>query len=83
MTHEGLHKNRLHPDAGNPLEQIYARKWKEENERRTGRPTPLIFYLLDGDVSDRDAEVAATVIQWLGSNLGRQFVWNVRAEYGG
>lgn len=72
--HVGLNWKRIHPDAGNLLEQIYAIQWQDENRIQTGRPTPLLAHLLNGQFSERDAQVAATVIQWLGSHVGRSFV---------
>ena len=79
MKHEGLHRNRLHPDAGNPLEIIYANMWERDNSNRAGIRTPLLCNLLgDGshaaESSQRDATVAATIIQWLGSPVGRSFI---------
>jgi hypothetical protein len=82
MKHEGLHVKRLHPDAGNSLEQAYAELWLKENTHRTGRSAPLLAYLLDGNFSQRDATVAATVIQWLGSHVGRSFVNRALCESG-
>lgn len=72
--HVGLNWKRLNPDAGNPLEQIYAIQWQAVNRIQTGQPTPLLAHLLNGEFSERDAQVAATVVQWLGSYVGRSFV---------
>lgn len=80
MKHEGFHSKRLRPEAGNLLEAIYARRWAGENEIRTGRPTPLLAHLI-GDFDERDAQVAATVVQWLGSIIGQSFVEEVALEY--
>lgn len=40
-----------------------------------GSPPPYV-----PPVSQRDAEVAATIIQWLGTNCGRGFVWEAERE---
>ncbi len=74
MKHEGFHARRL---SNNPLEYAYAMAWKREN-----MGTGILEYLLSPDgtsvrCSERDAQVAATVIQWLGSPVGQQFVCEV------
>ena len=65
-------------------ERIYAEMWKKRNIRRAGVNSGFTFLELilapKGDVSkvqpvsDRDAEVAACVIQWLGTNCGFHFM---------
>jgi len=74
-----LHPKRLCADS----ERIYAEQWAKENERQpwlNGGYTLLENVLCpEGQkrparVSTRDAQVAATVIQWLGTNCGRCFV---------
>ena len=40
---------------------------------------PLGFTLPD-DITQRDADVAATVIQWLGSNIGQSFLYEVEKK---
>ena len=74
MKHEGLNAQRLKRE---PTEQAYAEAWAER------APTTL-GYLLCGqdrtkhDYSQRDAEVAATIIQWLGSHVGECFLAEVQ-----
>jgi hypothetical protein len=68
--HVGLSVNRL-PD--NPDEQTFAKMWSEE------APRVLTHLIGDGSqyhssYSQRDATVAATIIQWLGSPVGNAFV---------
>jgi hypothetical protein len=66
----------------NPLEKAFAQEWEDRNNGRMG-PDTLDYMLAEdpnrpmGEVSDRDREVAATVIQWLGSHVGSRFVKNV------
>jgi hypothetical protein len=76
MKNKGLHQYRF---KENPLEKFYAEQWEKENVE--GR---VLDYLLAKDpnhprdeVTDRDREVAATVIQWLGSPCGQSFVEDV------
>jgi hypothetical protein len=79
IKHEGSHLYRLHPDAGNPLEVIYAEAWEKQNERRSGMPHGTLEYLAGNGqdpvaVTQEQATIAATVIQWLGSPVGQRFV---------
>ena len=72
IKHEGISRHRL---ASNPLEALYAEEWEKEAPGTLG-------YLLCGqeknnDYSERDAQVAATIIQWLGSPVGSVFVYDV------
>jgi hypothetical protein len=71
--HKGLHTHRL---SKNPLEKKFADEWNQMNEQ-----SYVLEYILAkesnhprGEMTDRDAEVAATVIQWLGSNVGQCFL---------
>lgn len=74
MKHQGLHAYRLSPKAGNPKEVRFALKWKEWND--LGHT--LEYLLGDGQkkqpATDREIEVAATVIQWLGSPVVQGFL---------
>lgn len=77
MNHEGKSLHRL---SSNPLEKAYHDAWLELNEEPY-RGT-LAYLLGDGnkpawDFTERDAEVAATIIQWLGSPVGQSFVEGV------
>lgn len=78
FTHLGRHAGRL-KDPMNLLERIFADEWDQNN--RNGR---ILEYLLAenpnrpaGEVTERDSEVAATVIQWLGTNVGQAFLRDV------
>lgn len=76
--HVGLNAHRLTDDGlSTDREKAFAEQWQAEQEQH------LLAYLLGennqrGLVSDRDAAVAATVIQWLGSNVGNGFLERVR-----
>jgi len=76
MKYEGRWQHRF---KDNPLEKRFAKKWQEQN--KYGH---TLEYLLtneinkrDGNVSQRDRQVAATVIQWLGSPVGQSFLSEV------
>ncbi|MHC4298783.1 MAG: hypothetical protein ACYS7Y_16015 [Planctomycetota bacterium] len=78
IKHEGRATYRL---KSNPLEQVFANQWRELNNRQRG----VLEYLLAenpnyprGEMTQRDATVAATVIQWLGSPLGQLFLGEVK-----
>src|ERR1035437_3238321 len=75
LKHVGLAAHRLQRE---PNERAFAKAWSEKAPSTLG-------YLLEGQdkfdhckVSQRDAEVAATIIQWLGSPVGSCFVDEVR-----
>ena len=85
MLNKGLHQYRFKTDTA---ERIFAEEWEKKNTSEyfsngkpflNGRGT-LDYLLADdnnnpcGEVSDRDREVAATVIQWLGSNVRMSFL---------
>lgn len=67
----GLHCVRLN-DPINSTELLAAITWKLMNKDNN----PIIDYIIPNS-TERDQEVAATVIQWLGTNVGREFVSKV------
>jgi hypothetical protein len=82
MKNKGKMQHRL---KQNPLEQKFALEWEKINSGIQRHGT--LDYLLAEDnnrplneVSDRDREVAATVIQWLGSPVGKNFLYRIIGE---
>lgn len=81
--YHGCWNGRLTPAAGNPREVAFAEQWLEENDP-TNRRFMLNNILAPVDhngqpqrgymASARDREVAATMIQWLGTNVGMSFL---------
>lgn len=73
---QGLHFYRYEQ---NPLEEKFAIAWQRE-EQGLSRHT-LEYLLGDGQStetpSSRDEKVAATVVQWLGSPVGQNFLLQV------
>ena len=73
MKNKGLHQHRF---KDNPKEKKFAKAWEDQN-----KTFDTLNYLLakdinhphEGEVSKRDREVAATVMQWLGSPVGHCF----------
>jgi hypothetical protein len=71
----------------NPLEKAFAEKWQDANTGIMGRVRTTLDYLMDETnrgnpdppLSDRDWLVANTVIQWLGSPVGQNFLVSVIA----
>lgn len=70
-------------------ESVYAEEWKRRNERRAGvnHGFTILEWILapKGDwpiipISDRDAEVAACIIQWLGTSCGYHFTLECEAK---
>lgn len=64
-------------------ERVFLRKWRKENDNRAGinhghGALELILSENSNEcafpITQRDASIAATVIQWLGTNCGRCFV---------
>lgn len=84
MKNKGLSQHRF---KDNPLEKKFAEKWEEINTCRfSGKLDGLgtLDYLLAednnrprGEVTDRDRLVAATIVQWLGSPVGKGFLRDV------
>ena len=73
--HKGLHTHRFEL---NPEEQRFAEAWQKHNDRGE-----TLYHLLDlrkdrrghpPVASGPDVELAATVIQWLGSPVGQGFL---------
>ena len=85
MKNKGLSQHRF---KDNPLEEAFAMAWEKANTNFYGKLNGrgYLDYLLakdnnrpEGEVTPRDREVAATVIQWLGSPVGQIFVEEVLA----
>lgn len=83
MKHKGLHTHRF---ADNPEEKRFAEAWAKENKQGS-----ILAYLLDPAHGTgyrpplptvREAETAATVIQWLGSPVGQGFLRDLGYERG-
>ncbi len=74
LKHEGLYLHRLSPQAENPREVAFRDEWILENTRGNGKS---LLEVLISDCSQRDATVAATIIQWLGSPVGMSFLETV------
>lgn len=80
-AYRGLHHHRFKRE---PLEKKFANAWQALDD--TDSEVGTLRYLLcppevpqnrPPAVSDRDRLVAATVIQWLGSEVGKAFVAKV------
>lgn len=75
ILHDGLYVDR---QQSNPKEKIYAERWKEVAERYLDT---LLYGPNKSNDPDhalqRDAIVAATIIQWLGSPIGEGFLKEV------
>lgn len=78
---KGMKAYRLE-DKSNELEIAFAEAWEDENNDYdffgrlvSGRPNGY-----DYETTDRDEEIAATVIQWLGSDAGQGFIDRVRLK---
>jgi hypothetical protein len=82
LEHVGLEPQRVVFPSGD-LERIFAFNWMERNSEQWC----LLDKLLStndhpGGASQWDAIVAATIIQWLGTNIGFRFLVNCLKEAG-
>lgn len=75
MNIKGLHAHRLQY-ADNLMERLFAERWDEEN-----RAFQILASLKGSEPTEEEAVTVATVIQWLGSNVGRSFVDIVHQRY--
>ena len=73
IEHVGLHQNRF---QNNPAEKAISDLWTKENEN--GRILEWLLCQEKGriarDLTQEEATTAATVIQWLGTIVGRSFL---------
>jgi hypothetical protein len=77
--YKGLHEYRF---KDNPEEKRFAKAWEKQNvPLGTGGSSTLAYLLNTGEnqhhppePSERDYVVSATVIQWLGSPVGQQWL---------
>jgi len=81
IKHKGIHQNRLNLNR-NQLERDFAKAWEEMNAVNSEGYSALDHLLSENNnnptmSSQRDASVAATVIQWLGSGVGQGFIADV------
>ena len=75
MKNKGLSQHRF---KRNPLEKRFAEEWEKINTA----PFETLGYLKTSNgkylaPSDREREKAATIIQWLGSPVGQNFIKDV------
>lgn len=78
----GLHPHRF---KSNPDELVAADQWDAHNRRPNGGAGLLEYLLGDGtkpgDASERDQRVAATLMQWLGSPVGKSYIDELLAKW--
>lgn len=87
LRHEGVHAQRVRSDH-NKLEAVLARRWREQQARVRGlnRGLGVLENLMTPvgqdpePITQRDAAVAATVVQWMGSPIGQAFMDECREE---
>ncbi len=77
LTHKGFAHSRTtlaNQFADTIREKALADKWEQENPALGTFGVQPILHALIPDCTQRDAQVAATVIQWLGSPVGLTFL---------
>jgi len=83
--HRGLYPERLKPEAENPREVAFAEQWQRENDERGITPTYYgctLDQLLKRRADEKTIKEVATIIQWLGSNVGFSFLGEALARCG-
>jgi hypothetical protein len=78
MKNRGYNTHRLHPEADNPREVAFAEAWEEHNER--GALRQILNKERHQELTETEVKVAATIIQWLGSNCGMWFLRDIAAN---
>ena len=82
IQHAGRSEYRLDLRCENPREVVFAEAWKKENAIIPGRGDGRLELLLCsngdgrvfGQLTQEEATAAATVVQWLGSPVGWNFL---------
>lgn len=75
-----------HRWESNPMEKLFAEAWQDQHSMNSRHLDHLLTPPSESSnscpviSSDRDYEVAATVIQWLGSPVGQSFLEDVHKE---
>ncbi len=75
-TNTGFYASRLERDQCNPREVAFAKEWDRINNPKDYSVTTARACIIP-EITERDMQVAATVIQWLGSNVGMGFIRDV------
>lgn len=84
-----VHRAKLTVAEWTNCERIFLRHWRDENKRKAGinGGCGLLELLLSensnahaADLTQRDATVAACVVQWLGTNCGQSFLIECERE---
>jgi len=73
MVHDGIHKKRL---TDGSMEQSFVDVWQRKNEDET-----FLTGVLNENITERDGVIAATIIQWLGTDVGQEFLNSVTVDY--
>jgi hypothetical protein len=84
LLHHGLDRSRLRHTNGD-LENAFADAWEKQNDRYDSQgdllrllmhrgDSPLGWYRMPFEITQRDAVIVATVVQWLGTNCGFAFL---------
>ena len=71
LRHVGYDEHRLKVDFPSNGEMVLATEWAQQNDEMR---TNGILKMLIPSPTQRDAKVAATIIQWLGTNVGGAFL---------
>lgn len=84
MKNKGLHQYRF---STNPLEKRFAESWEEHNNKYAYHGFDTVDTLMSkvsfnpDFASDSERVAMATVIQWLGSSVGQNFLKDVGFDF--
>lgn len=86
----GFHIDRTRiNDRTGKIEKALADQWQEENKRYGGLLDLLVMQAgqfegpdFDCRVSDRERKIVGMVVQWLGTNCGRSFLYEASRRMG-
>ena len=89
IKHAGIDEDRL-VSGYSELEKIFAEVWAEQNKPKSwlnyGQGILQDLMVKNGKweyaITQRDATIVATVIQWLGTNCGQGFLHEVLSKHG-
>jgi len=93
LEHKSLDVDRLEWVRGSELEKAFAKKWEALNAPNTGCNFNMGIlqdlmvrqdqnYKIDFWITQREATIVATIVQWLGTNVGFGFLLSVFDDVG-
>lgn len=76
ILHFSIHHDRI-KDSDRYREKVFANLWQECNNSADGILEVILRENRLVVMTQRDATIAATLVQWLGTNIGQEFLYQV------